>query len=190
MASNGVLQMRHNRFRRKLARESGATQVVSGTYYLSDNTIQFNAQIHDMRNSTRSRQHVAVEPVSTRSDRPGEAIEALRQRVMGAMASIIDPRIEQPAELMGHMPDYTAYRAYIEGLELFWRSDFVSAKQHFQRAIELDSAYHLPGILLVLAHHQLREWDDAEQVVAHGNAEAGLELLAQAITWYKNLPAG
>ena len=104
---------------------------------------------------------VSLEPVSARYDRPGKAIEALRQQVMGAMASIIDPRIEQPAELMGHLPNYTAYRAFIKGLEMFWRSDFSGSRQHFQRAIELDPYYQLPRILLILSYHNVGEWAES-----------------------------
>ncbi len=103
----------------RLAQETGATHAVVGTYYRNGDAIQFHAQIIDMGNNVKRRQHVAIDPVEGPYDRPGEAIAALRQRVMGAIASIIDPRIEQPAELMGHMPDYDAYRAFIEGLEVF-----------------------------------------------------------------------
>jgi len=90
----------------------------------------------------------------------------LRQRVMGAIASIIDPRIEQPAELMGHMPSYASYRAFIEGLELFWRSDFTGSRRHFERAIELDPDYHLPRILQILSHTNVGDWVEAESLIS------------------------
>jgi tetratricopeptide (TPR) repeat protein len=149
----------------RLAQESGATHAVAGTYYRDGDAIQFNAQILDASNDVLRRQHVAIEAVEGRYDRPGDAIDALRQRVMGAIASIVDPRIEQPAELMGHMPNYSAYRAFIEGLENFWRSDFAGAQRHFRRAIELDPDYHLPRILLVFAHRNVGEWIEAELLV-------------------------
>ena len=149
----------------RLAQETGATHAIAGTYYLNGDAIQFHAHIIDTRSGVNNQQLIAIEPVSARNDRPGEAIEALRQRVMGAIASLIDPRIEQPAELMGHMPNYNAYRAFIEGLELFWRSDFTGSQQHFQHALELDPDYHLPRILLVFSHHQLREWTESELLI-------------------------
>jgi len=150
----------------RLAQETGSTHAVTGTYYRSGDVIQFHAQIIDTSNDVKSRQHVAIEPVEGPYDRPDEAIDALRQRVMGAVASIIDPRIEQPAELMGHMPSYAAYRAFIEGLELFWRSDFAGSRRHFHRAIELDPDYHLPRILLVFSHRNVGEWAEAESLVS------------------------
>ena len=150
----------------RLAQETGATHAVAGTYYRNGDAIQFHAQVIDTSKDVKRRQHVAIEPVEGPYDRPDEAIDALRQRVMGAIASIIDPRIEQPAELMGHMPDYDAYRAFIEGLEVFWRSDFVDSRQHFQRAIELDPDYHLPRILLVLSHTNVGEWAEAESLLS------------------------
>ena len=149
-----------------LAQETGATHAVTGTYYRSGDVIEFHAQIIDTSNDVKRRQHVAIEPVEGPYDKPVEAINALRQRVMGAMASIIDPRIEQPAELMGHMPSYAAYRAFIEGLEIFWRSDFAGSQRHFRRAIELDTEYDLSRILLVFSHTQVGEWTQAVQVMA------------------------
>ena len=150
----------------RLAQETGATHAVVGTYYRNGDAIQFHAQIIDTRNNVKRRQHVAIEPVEGPYDRPGEAIAALRQRVMGAIASIVDPRIEQPAELMGHMPSYAAYRAFIEGLEIFWRSDFAGSQRHFQRAIELDPDYHLPRILLIFSHRNVGAWTESEPLVS------------------------
>jgi len=150
----------------RLAQETGATHAVAGTYYRSGDVIQFHAQIIDTSNDVKRRQHVAIEPVEGPFDRPDEALDALRQRVMGAVASIIDPRIEQPAELMGHMPSYAAYRAFIEGLEVFWRSDFAGSRRYFHRAIELDPDYHLPRILLVFSHRNVGEWAEAEPLVS------------------------
>ncbi len=150
----------------RLAQETGATHAIAGTYYRSGDVIQFHAQIIDTSNDVKRRQHVAIEPVEGPFDRPDKAIDALRQRVMGAIASIIDPRIEQPAELMGHMPSYAAYRAFIEGLEVFWRSDFVGSRRYFHRAIELDPKYHLPRILLVFSHRNVNEWVEAEAIVS------------------------
>jgi tetratricopeptide (TPR) repeat protein len=85
---------------------------------------------------------------------------------MGAIASIIDPRIEQPAELMGHMPNYAAYRAFIEGLEIFWRSEFANSRRHFLRAIELDPDYHLPRILLIFSFQNVGAWVEADALVS------------------------
>ena len=150
----------------RLAQESGATHAVAGTYYRNGDAIQFHTQIIDTNNDVKRRQHVAIEPVEGPFDRPDQVIDALRQRVLGAIASIIDPRIEQPAELMGHMPNYAAYRAFIEGLEVFWRSDFAGSRRHFQRAIELDPDYHLPRILLIFSHRNVGAWAEAEPLIS------------------------
>jgi tetratricopeptide (TPR) repeat protein len=149
----------------RLAQETDATLAVTGTYYRSGDDIQFLTQIIDTGNVVAGRQLVAIDPVSASYEKPGEAIEALRQRVMGAIASIIDPRIEQPAELMGHMPSYTAYKAFIQGLELFWRSDFTGSQKHFQHAIELDPDYHLPRILLIFSNNHIGAWLESERLI-------------------------
>ena len=150
----------------RLVQESGATHAVTGTYYLNGDTIQFRTQFIGMSNDVNGRQHVAIEPVEGPYDRPDKVIDTLRQRVMGAIASIIDPRIEQPVELMGHMPNYDAYRAFIKGLEAFWRSGLTDSRRHFERAIELDPDYHLPRILLIFAHRNDGEWEESESLVS------------------------
>ena len=149
-----------------LAKETGATHAVTGTYYRNVDSIQFHAQIVDTSDDVKRRQHVAIDPVEGPYGRPSEAIDALRQRVMGAIASIIDPRIEQPAELMGHMPSYAAYRAFIEGLEIFWRSDFADSRRHFLRAIELDPDYHLPRLLLIFSLQNVGAWVEADALAS------------------------
>ncbi len=146
-----------------LARETGASLAVAGAYYRQGDSIQFNAQITQMTGSQSDRLISSVESVAGPIDEPTRAMEVLRQRVLGALASILDPRIEQPAEAMGHLPSYDAYKAFIEGLEIFWRGGYLESVRHFERATDLDPGYQMPRILSVFAYGNAGEWTQAER---------------------------
>ncbi len=122
---------------RALAEASGAGTVVSGTYYLQGDTLRFQAEITDAVHGTLRH---ALDPVSAHRSAPMEAIDALRQQVMGAMAvdwgsdySIV---VQRP-------PRYDAYREFILGFELFLTDD-AKALEHFDRAAQLDPSFLAP----------------------------------------------
>ncbi len=149
-----------------LARETGAGLAVAGAYYRQGDSIQFHAQITQITDSRPGRLISSVESVTGPIEEPSRVVEALRQRVIGALASIVDPRIEQPAETMGHLPSYDAYKAFIEGLEIFWRGSYLESVSHFERAVELDADYQMPRILSALAYLNAQEWTQAEILLA------------------------
>ncbi len=148
-----------------LARETGAGLAVAGTYYQQGDALQFNAQITRMTDSQSGRLISSVESVVGPVDDPTRVVETLRQRVIGALASILDPRIEQPAEAMGHLPSYDAYKAFIEGLETFWHGGFLDSIHHFERAVDLDPDYQMPRILSVFAYGNAGAWPQAQSLL-------------------------
>ncbi|MEM7588511.1 MAG: hypothetical protein AAF560_34300 [Acidobacteriota bacterium] len=148
-----------------LALETGAGLAVSGAYYRQGESLRFNAQITRITEGQPSRLISGVDSVVGPVNEPAGSAETLRQRVMGALASIIDPRIEQPAEAMGHLPSYEAYKAYIEGLEQFWHGDYLGAVDIFERALQADPDYQLPRLLSVFAHGNAGEWQRSEPLL-------------------------
>src|SRR5207247_2944710 len=73
-----------------LGRETGAGTVVSGAYYRQADSIQFQVQISTARDGTVLR---ALEPVAGPISQPPTAVEAVRQRGMGALATLFDSRL-------------------------------------------------------------------------------------------------
>jgi tetratricopeptide (TPR) repeat protein/tRNA A-37 threonylcarbamoyl transferase component Bud32 len=145
-----------------LAEETGAGIVVWGAYYLADaRTVQFQAQITDARDGKLLR---ALEPVGSSVDSPLVAVETLRQRVMGALATIFDERLSSWATVAAQPPSYAAYQEYIEGMTLFMQLDQVEGIQHLYRAAEYDSSFVTPLLFAGFAHATLGQWPAADSI--------------------------
>jgi tetratricopeptide (TPR) repeat protein len=120
-----------------LARETGAGTIVSGDYLLAGDSLRFQARVTD---ATHDRLLYALEPVAAPRSSPLDAIDALRQQVMGALAVR-----GLPAHLVVPQtpPRYDAYREFIAGFELLFTDD-TAALGHFARATELDPGFLTP----------------------------------------------
>jgi TolB-like protein len=135
---------------RALAEETGAGTLVWGTYYKEGETILFRAEITDV---TRRRLLVALEPVRVPINAPSEGVEVLRQRVMGALGTLMNPRLSGLAMESVEPPTYASYQEYSEGLALFFRRQHVEALPHFYRAAALDSTYLQPLLFAAINHY-------------------------------------
>jgi DNA-binding SARP family transcriptional activator/TolB-like protein len=120
-----------------LAQRTGATLIVSGSYYLTGDTLFLQAAVTDARTHQIVR---AVGPILAGVKTPVAAVEGLRSRVMSTLASMVDVhatqdlRIEEP-------PPFEAYRAYVDGWDAFWHGDGLRSLQLFLRAAQLDSTF-------------------------------------------------
>jgi len=151
---------------RALAREAGVSKVVSGAYYLQGKTISFHAKVSDVHKGKLIR---AIDPVSGSTAEPLKAIELLQQKVMGALAMIIDPKLKTFMDESGQPPTYEAYKEYVEGIDLFFRSEFRKAIGHFLNAAELDPNFKaLPLGYAAIAHMNLGEIAKADELVKEG----------------------
>jgi tetratricopeptide (TPR) repeat protein len=74
-------------------------------------------------------------------DDPVQAVETLRQRVMGAFTAVFQSAGFEPWEAASVPPTYEAYQEVIAGGTAAWGFDPVVAAGHFRRAVELDSSY-------------------------------------------------
>src|SRR5205814_7194775 len=88
---------------RRLGRETGAGTVVSGAYYRQADSIRFQVQISTASDGTVLR---ALDPVAGPISQPLVAVEALRQRVMAALATLFDSRLSFWARTAGQPPSY------------------------------------------------------------------------------------
>lgn len=122
---------------RAIGEQTGAGTVVTGTYYLEGAQLRFQAQITEA-GSGRLRQ--SMESVHAPRDSPAEALEPLRQRVTGALAVLVDDRLNNWSASTSRPPLYEAYQAFLLGMAAFG-SDYATAIAHFARATELDATY-------------------------------------------------
>jgi tRNA A-37 threonylcarbamoyl transferase component Bud32/TolB-like protein len=134
---------------RALGRETGAGTVVSGGYYRQGDSIRFQVQIAAAEDGTVLR---ALEPVAAPLSDPLGAVEAVRQRVMAALATLFDSRLNRWATTATQPPNFRAYQEFIAGLDRFVQFDPHGAIGHFERAAAVDTTFWLPLIFAANAH--------------------------------------
>src|SRR5436853_388339 len=144
-----------------LGRETGAGTVVSGAYYRQADSIRFQVQISAAKDGTVLR---ALDPVAGPISQPLTAVEALRQRVMAALATLFDSRLSLWAKATGQPPTFAAYQEFIQGLDRMVQFDSRGAIQHFRRAAHEDTTFRLPLIFAAHEHMDLGEYATADSI--------------------------
>ena len=120
-------------------RETGAGVVVAGSYVLQGDSLQFQAQISS---TTEGSILLSVAGVTAPRDQPMAGVEALRQRVLAAFASLHNTDVSRFQTVLAQPPLYAAYRDYVEGLESYMGGgDEAEAAQRFQQAALLDPTF-------------------------------------------------
>lgn len=135
------------------ARATGAVTIVAGNYCRRGDTLEIEARVLDAASGKVLR---ALDPVRTPIDTPLEGIEELRQRVMGALAPMLDPRLIASAGETAALPNYVAYAEFLDGLESHNRGDWRTALRHLRRAHALDSAFIQPLLFAATVYADLR----------------------------------
>jgi len=142
---------------RGLALETGAGLVVSGTYYLEGETIQFRSSIMDM---VAGKTLFAAEPASGSMEKPSEVIEMVRRRIMDAVAARFLNEEFDFLTMEIQPPRFEAQREFLAG----WRfigSDLTAAVFHFKRALELDGGFVNARNGLILALNNQGQYKEA-----------------------------
>ena len=141
---------------RRLSRATGAATVVGGAFYKTGDTLRFTAQIADARKDGAIQSLV---PMSAGVATPMTAIESIRQRIVGAIASRLDSTVSNLVEMTNQPPSYEAYREYVTGDEAFRHGDYRTAAEHHLLAATLDSTFVYPLIAAAYAYSNLMtEW--------------------------------
>jgi tetratricopeptide (TPR) repeat protein len=141
-----------------LARQTRAGLVVAGAYYLEGQTVRFEPRL--VRSDGRLL--VGLEPVAGPRDAPTELVEALGQRVFGAVASTLGRTVD--ASVM-RVPSWESYREFERAMEIFG-SDFPEATRRLRQVVQIEPSWYFPRYLLFLAlgpHQGL--WAEAAQQV-------------------------
>jgi len=148
-----------------LAKARDAGTLVAGRYYLVGDSVQFQAEIIDAQSG--STRHVLAPVRAARRD-PTPALDPLRQRVLGALASDVDPRLASWGQRTARPPTYAAYLEFVEGLEAMWEYSYDFPKRallHFQRATAHDSTYFKARLLAARMHTLLGQSREADSLV-------------------------
>src|SRR5205809_6025752 len=146
---------------RTLGRETGAGTAVWGAYYRQADSIRFQVQISAAEDGKVLR---ALDPVAGPLTQPLTAVEALRQRVMAALATLFDSRLNRWATSASQPPTFQAYQEFIAGLDRFVQFDMSGAIAHFERAAAVDTTFRLPLIFAANAHMNVGEFAAADAI--------------------------
>jgi tRNA A-37 threonylcarbamoyl transferase component Bud32/TolB-like protein len=125
------------RSRDALVRETQAGTLVVGAYYRDGDSLRLQAQIVDGVTGRLAR---AIDPVTAPAREPVAALDPLRERVTGALAILLDDRLQNWTAATSRPPNYEAYQEFLRGMENYGR-DPKSDLGHFVRAAQLDSSY-------------------------------------------------
>jgi class 3 adenylate cyclase/tetratricopeptide (TPR) repeat protein len=141
MLSDPVSGKRQNDYLEKLAKETIAQVIISGSYYIQNETLQFQAEIKDV---TDGKLIYSIPVVSAPMDRSMELIEKVNSELSGGIAYHFK---SQQIQLISKPPSITAYSEYIAGLEYFG-IDYKKANYHFIKSVENDSLFMQPRFFM------------------------------------------
>lgn len=156
-SSGGAAVPRDSRDRRlRDADESLAGTIIRGRYYRDADSLRFQAELLDANTNRVVR---SLEATSAPVAAPMPAIERLRQRVLGALATLNTAELADWARTTTEPPLFEAYQEYLAGLAAVEQRTGAaggsgrtavlrgrSARAHFLRAFELDSTFLLAAL--------------------------------------------
>jgi len=152
---------------RTLSERTGAGTVVSGSYFVEADQLSFLMRV---TGAPSGEVRHTVDAVDAPISRPTAALEPLRQRVTGALAVLLDPRLNNWTAQTSQPPTYEAYAEFLLGMEAFG-TDYESSVRHFSRAAQLDSAYWQAKLWAGMSYANLRRYPPADSLfrILHQN---------------------
>ena len=139
-----------------LAKQTGATIIVTGAYYKQGDSLLFTGQGIDAKSG---RLIFTFDSVKASVEARAEAIEQVRRHVTIAIAMHVDPALTAWAGNEGKPPmRFDAYQEFADGMTAFVRGiagqsevsrdigGFNVASTHLRRAFQLDSTYYVAAL--------------------------------------------
>lgn len=145
---------------RSIVQRTGAGLLVSGSYYHEHDTLLFRLEITNARSGNLVR---SIDPLEVPVARPTEALEPLRQRVTGALAVLLDNRLNNWTAVTSQPPTFEAYQEFLIGMDLFG-TDYRTAIRHFDRATTYDPTYRQAMLWAGVSYSNLREYPPADSL--------------------------
>jgi len=155
---------------RTLAERTGAGTVVSGTYFSEGDSLRFLMRI---TGAPSGEVRHTVDVVDAPLVRPTAALEPLRQRVTGALAVLLDPRLNNWTARTSQPPTYEAYGEFLLGMQTFG-PDYENSLRHFAKAARLDSTYWQAMLWAAMSYanlHRYRPADSLFQILDRNRAQ-------------------
>jgi hypothetical protein len=123
---------------RGFAHGTGAQTVVWGSFYRTRDSLRFNVEISDLRNSLMVG---SIPQITTHADSPMIAVDQLRTHVIRALV-----RSRPPEPWRGRrVPAFPAYEAFVKGLRAHVYRNYDTAAAQFEASNQADTAEALPS---------------------------------------------
>jgi tetratricopeptide (TPR) repeat protein len=145
---------------RTLAERTGAGTVVSATYFSEGDSLRFLMRI---TGAPSGEVRHTVDVVDAPLARPTAALEPLRQRVTGALAVLLDPRLNNWTARTSQPPTYEAYGEFLLGMQTFG-PDYENSLRHFAKAARLDSTYWQAMLWAAMSYANLHRYRPADSL--------------------------
>ena len=124
---------------REIGRQNGAGIVVWGNYYRLADSVVVQTSLLDVATGNVLQ---SLDPIRAPPESPEQALEMLQQQVMGAMATILDPRFKSWTTTATSPPRFEAYKEYVAGQLAYWQGrPAAEVRPRFQKAISEDSTF-------------------------------------------------
>jgi DNA-binding SARP family transcriptional activator/TolB-like protein len=146
-----------------LARALRADLIVRGAFYSDAEGVLVQAQITDAHGGGVL---ASIGPLRPATGEALALIAELERRVLGALAALLDVRLERLRVAAAGPPTYDAYHEYTLGLDPFVRHDYAAAIPHFSRAAALDTTFLLPVFWSAFAARNLGRNAAADSLIA------------------------
>jgi eukaryotic-like serine/threonine-protein kinase len=143
--------------------ETGAIEVVpataagtrvSGTIYRRGDSLQFLAQIADVRSGTVLR---SFGPITAPASDPLEGIEVLRGQIAGALSIMVDPEFRGLTAAISPPASVSSYRRLRDGMDAARSHDHAEAVAQFSGAAAIDTGFSFAMIAAAEAYQALGE---------------------------------
>jgi DNA-binding SARP family transcriptional activator/TolB-like protein len=144
---------------RELADRANVTYIITGSVFRQGDSLRFTAQLTDAHSGSIANPINVTAPASE----PTAALKDLEQRVTGALAVMVDPKLSNYTASSSRPPTWEAYQEFLLGMRAF-RRPYDSALARFRRAAALDTSYMQARLWAGSALGNLRRWADADSV--------------------------
>lgn len=145
-----------------LADFGGAGLVVSGAYYREGDILSMVTRVTAGETGELLR---SLTPIRVSTATPRDAVEEVRRRVVGALATVLDERLASWAEVASQPPSFEAYRLYSKGLDLFFDLEWAEAGPTLAAAAAADSTFSAPLVWAVYAYENGSMHPEADSLV-------------------------
>ena len=120
--------------------ETGALTIVTGSYYLVGDSLQFRVEATD---ASAGKLLGAPQPITVPRDSALSAIRELRERLMGTVGLFTNELIggTSAGDLSRRPPTFDAFVAFDQGIRNSRDQDYPGAAAQFEKAYQLDTSF-------------------------------------------------